>query len=228
MDWWIAFLPHCRTLSLTQTEIPISFSKKLEKLIFTKTIIFNKMFLFTRWNKKWQTSRKIVNREPRVSFILSGKDRKLLVFLKDIFFPEVALMDTFNQFLTKWPVVRRQKAKIFLFNVRKGWKRWFPKSFLFFKLFLWTLRMQFWRFRQSFRDKLPNSFCSRSENDQKGFFKTELLKKTILWTSRKQFWQIHRKFFGRRRIIYCSLFENDKYKKDFPKNDPFALFPNEI
>ena len=77
--------------SLTQTKILHSFSKKDKKLDFTKTIIFNKIFLCTRWNKKRQTSKKIVNRKPRTFCTMSEKDRKLIVFLKHQFFLKLLL-----------------------------------------------------------------------------------------------------------------------------------------
>ena len=56
-----------------------------KKLTFRTTLLFNKKFPCTRWNKKWQSSKKIVDRKPRNFCILSEKDRKLMVFLKDFF-----------------------------------------------------------------------------------------------------------------------------------------------
>ena len=108
--------------SLTQTEILHSFSKKDKKLDFTKTMIFNKIFLCTRWNKKTTNQQKNCRQNAKNFLHIVRKRQKTYSFPKIPIFPQIAPMDTFNQFLAKTPEVCWQKAKNFLINVRKGQK----------------------------------------------------------------------------------------------------------
>ena len=116
--------------SLTQTEILHSFSKKDKKLDFTKTMIFNKIFLCTRWNKKTTNQQKNCRQNAETFLHIVRKRQKTYSFPKIPISPQIAPMDTFNQFSTKPLEVCRQKAKNFLINVRKWQKKHnFPQRF---------------------------------------------------------------------------------------------------
>ena len=114
--------------SLTQTEILHSFSKKDKKLDFTKTMIFNKIFLCTRWNKKTTNQQKNCRQNAKNFLHIVRKRQKTYSFPKIPIFPQIAAMDTFNQFLTKPPKVCRQKAKKFWWLSEKGKKTQFPSK----------------------------------------------------------------------------------------------------
>ena len=180
IDWWIEFfLPHCRIVYFKQTDILHSLSEKEKKVIFTITIFFNKMFFFTRWNKKTTNQQKNCRQNAETFLHIVRKRQKTYSFPKIPIFPQIAPMDTFNQFLTKTPEVCRQKAKNFLINVRKWQKKHnFPQRFFSSNCSYGDLESSFDVSTEFPREIIKNSFSSSCGNDQKELFSEELFSKS--------------------------------------------------
>ena len=106
-------------------------------------------------------------------------------------------------------------AKNFQLKIRKREKdfNFFSKYFNFFNSFLWTRRMELWKFRRKWVDKMLKNCWSKSDCDNQTFFLSKYFSffKLVKRTGKMQFWQSYEFFFGRNpKIIYS---RSDKRKK---------------
>ena len=117
----------------------------------------------------------------------------------------------------------QQKNGVLLSKVRAWFENWtiFKRSFLCFRLDLWTRRSQFWQIQRNFHGRGPTIVYSISENDEKAhifFKKRRFFLETFWWKHRMQLWKPLKKLTDKRLKKLARSPNMIKRPKSFLKN----------
>ena len=145
-----------------------------EKVWFSRKSCFcSKFFTWIRRIQSWQRCQESINRRQKAFRSLS-KNNQINNFLeKKGFYRNVSINTQNADGQTHWKIFAK-KRKIFAQIMEIIWnKRYFILEKQFhLKVFVWTLRIQFWPLRRKLVDRKPKLCRSKFDNDKKNNFIT--------------------------------------------------------
>ena len=132
--------------------------------------------------------------------------------------------------VTTLPKLSRQNSENLLLELRKWWKKNFPKNLFLLKIIVWTCTKRFWQDCRNHACKSTKDlFRSKSENDRNAKFSKrslfsfisllQKLKKNFNWARRMQLWPPCPKILVKILKTVCS---------NSGKDEKLVRFPNKI